>query len=194
MSSRLAKTLLGDPNRPVSVVYGTATGPNTVTLAGSTTPVTLPALAPVRSGDYVAVLVQGADRVILGEVGAVESTTYVPGLRNQTRADVTKTVNHVSYRVADGWCSYVGRLSVTSNSAGTGNILVDLPVPCRTNDLVLGQVLFFDSGVGWFQGAGIVPSGVAFAQAGFILNASSGLSVTQLAIGDALRFNFHYPV
>lgn len=53
-----------------TVVYGVATGTNTVRLEGAATGVELPALSPVVSGDYCAVLQQGADRLILGAVGA----------------------------------------------------------------------------------------------------------------------------
>lgn len=51
------------------IVYGVATDTNTVALAGAATAVELPAISPVRSGDYCAVLVQGADRLIVGSVG-----------------------------------------------------------------------------------------------------------------------------
>lgn len=63
--------LLSDPERPGRVVYGVASGDNTVAVRGSATAVEMPALTPVRSGDYCAVWEQGADRLILGPVGGV---------------------------------------------------------------------------------------------------------------------------
>jgi hypothetical protein len=64
----LAKTLLAQKEPGTRVLYGVATANNTVTLAGSTVAVELPALEPVVSGDYVAVLATGADRLILGAI------------------------------------------------------------------------------------------------------------------------------
>lgn len=66
--SSLAKALLDREVTGTQILYGEATGNNTVTIAGSTVAVTLPALSPVVSGQYVAVLAAGADRLILGAV------------------------------------------------------------------------------------------------------------------------------
>lgn len=54
--------------KPLRLMYGVATGPNTVQLDGSTTSVSLPAVSNVSSGEFVAVLAVGADRLILGSV------------------------------------------------------------------------------------------------------------------------------
>lgn len=69
MNPSLAKALLADRQPGVQLLYGVATALNTVKIAGSTVAVELPALEPVVSGDYVAVLAAGADRLILGRVG-----------------------------------------------------------------------------------------------------------------------------
>ena len=64
----LARTILELQKPGVALVYGVATGPNTISLAGADTPVTLPAIVAVDVGDYCAVLAQGADRLILGPI------------------------------------------------------------------------------------------------------------------------------
>lgn len=69
MNPSLAKALLADRQPGVQLLYGVATGLNTVEIAGSTVAVELPAMEPVVAGDYVAVLAAGADRLILGKVG-----------------------------------------------------------------------------------------------------------------------------
>lgn len=66
MNTELARNILALQNKGARIVYGEATGTNTVALEGAATAVVLPALSPVASGDYCAVLVQGADRLILG--------------------------------------------------------------------------------------------------------------------------------
>jgi hypothetical protein len=53
------------------IVYGTATGDNTVPVEGDTTAVEMPAIVPVSSGDYCAVAIPASgDRIILGPVDA----------------------------------------------------------------------------------------------------------------------------
>jgi len=68
----LAKALLStqrqDGMPPVQLLYGVATGTNTVKIAGSTVAVVLPALSQVVTNDYVAILACGADRLILGAI------------------------------------------------------------------------------------------------------------------------------
>jgi hypothetical protein len=66
----LARTILALKSEGASIVYGEATAVNTVALEGAATAAELPALTPVLAGDYCAVLQQGADRLILGPVGA----------------------------------------------------------------------------------------------------------------------------
>lgn len=69
----------GDGAGGARLVYGVASDLNTVTLAGSEVAVSLPALSPVVDGDYCAVLVAGADRLILGAVASaplIQSGTY----------------------------------------------------------------------------------------------------------------------
>ena len=70
MSNELARTILALKTEGARIVYGEATAVNTVALEGAATAVVLPALTPVVAGDYCAVLQQGADRLILGPVGA----------------------------------------------------------------------------------------------------------------------------
>lgn len=66
----LARTILAMRAGGASIVYGEATDINTVSIEGAATAVALPALTPVVTGDYCAVLQQGADRLILGAVNA----------------------------------------------------------------------------------------------------------------------------
>lgn len=69
MTQTLVQALLADKTPGTVVLYGTATGPNTVKVGASNVAVTLPALSPVVAGDYCAILSTGADRLILGAVG-----------------------------------------------------------------------------------------------------------------------------
>ena len=67
--SSLARALMSDDEeQPLRLMYGVASGANTVVLDGSSTSLTLPAIVAVASGDYVAVLGVGSDRLILGPV------------------------------------------------------------------------------------------------------------------------------
>jgi hypothetical protein len=75
----LARELLALRGDGVQLLYGEATAANTVMIAGSTVAVELPALMPVATGDYCAVLVAGADKIILGAVGGSQAT-YSPTL------------------------------------------------------------------------------------------------------------------
>ena len=65
--NELARALC-DTSKPVRLCYAVATGANTVQCDGSTTELTLPAINSVTTGDYCAVLMVGADRLILGPV------------------------------------------------------------------------------------------------------------------------------
>ena len=69
MNPSLVAELLEGQSPTLRILYGVATGANTVLVAGSTVAVVLPALSPVANGDFVAVLATGADRLILGRVG-----------------------------------------------------------------------------------------------------------------------------
>lgn len=53
-------------SKSVRVMFGVGTGANTVSIDGSTTEVTLPAINAITTGDYVVVIAWGADRFILG--------------------------------------------------------------------------------------------------------------------------------
>lgn len=77
----LARALIDQsPDRPVRLVYGVATAANTVAVRGADTAIELPAIIPVASGDYCAVLESGADRLIVGPVGR----GYVSGAETET--------------------------------------------------------------------------------------------------------------
>lgn len=71
LDRRLARTLLDLKAAGARLTYGEATGPNTVAVEGVDTALEYPALSPVATGDYVALLEMGADRLILGAVGSV---------------------------------------------------------------------------------------------------------------------------
>lgn len=86
----LANVLLADTDHPVRLVYGVATAANTVAVRGSSVAVALPAITPVASGDYCAVLESGADRVIVGPVG-VTATTQRGSESFSFSAESTKT-------------------------------------------------------------------------------------------------------
>lgn len=58
------------------IVYGAATGDNTVPVEGDTTAVEMPAIIPVSSGDYCAVAIPASgDRIILGPI---DKSTFLP--------------------------------------------------------------------------------------------------------------------
>lgn len=116
MTESLIQALLAERDPGVQIMYGVATGRNTVTVAGSTVAVTMPALNEVKSGDYVAVAAVGADRLILGPVGgnAVQA--------NYT--DITPATNFTATMTLSRWGA-VGFLSVlltrTTSNIGTGS-------------------------------------------------------------------------
>jgi hypothetical protein len=97
--NELARVLLDrDPDRPVRLVYGVATGTNTVAVRGAATAVVLPAILTVHAGDYCAVLESGADRVILGPVVTPASEWVSPTYQNGWVDYDTGGFNNVEYR------------------------------------------------------------------------------------------------
>ena len=68
MNPSLVQELIADRPPTLRILYGVATGANTVLVAGSTVAVVLPTLSNVTVGQYVAILASGADRLILGVV------------------------------------------------------------------------------------------------------------------------------
>lgn len=68
-TSALATALLRSNEPGARLLYGVATGANTVAVMGADTAVTLPAVVPVATDDYCLILEQGADRIIIGPIG-----------------------------------------------------------------------------------------------------------------------------
>lgn len=64
----LARELAGRIESPLYLSYGTATAANTVRMDGEATAVVMPAITSVTTGQRVAVLKSGGDRLILGPV------------------------------------------------------------------------------------------------------------------------------
>ena len=154
MNPSLVAELLEEKSPTLRILYGVATGANTVLVAGSTVAVVLPALSPVVSGDYVAVLATGADRLILGRVGGslgvvgyAERTTNQGGitaLADLTGLSVTWTaVTSRRYRL-----SFSGQ-AVNS----TGSTMCDYVIATSANVQVVLRSHFMVSG-------GITPNGV----------------------------------
>lgn len=77
LARALMNTSDGPPGR---VAYGTATGRNTVAIEGDATPVVLPALSSVTTGDYCAIWISATDALILGKVGAEVTVSGSPAL------------------------------------------------------------------------------------------------------------------
>lgn len=89
------------PDRPVRLVYGVASGDNTVAVRGVATPVELPTLTPVKSGDYCAVLESGADRLILGQVGLASNyTTVTPATNFDVTLNLARRGHHATISIS----------------------------------------------------------------------------------------------
>ncbi len=108
----------------VRIVYGVATGDNTVAVAGAATAVTLPALAPVRSGDYCAILeTADGDRLILGVVddGATE---FTPAWSNLSVGNGTESAY---YAYSPGRLLVVGYVTFGSTTSISGSVSQTVP-------------------------------------------------------------------
>lgn len=115
--------LLSDSERPGRVVYGVASGDNTVAVRGSAVAVEMPALTPVRSGDYCAVWEQGADRLILGAVGR-DWVSFTASWINLTVGNGTSSAE---YLYAPGELRVRATFTFGSTSAITGALGLTLP-------------------------------------------------------------------
>jgi hypothetical protein len=103
------------------IVYGTATGDNTVPVEGDTTAVEMPAIAPVKSGDYCAVAIPASgDRIILGPVDkATIVDGWTPGLTDLNLGSTGTQSGHWRWSngVFEGW--WYGILGGAGLSVGT---------------------------------------------------------------------------
>ena len=106
------------------LVYGVASGDNTVAVRGATTAVTLPALIPVQSGDYCAVLEAGADRLIIGPVDGAWSS-FTPTWNNVTLG--TGATSTGKWRYYNGDLEFIATFVLGTGGSVTGNVSVDLP-------------------------------------------------------------------
>lgn len=125
MTATLSKALLAAQREQggVHLVYGTATADNTVTVAGSTVAVTLPALVPVHDGDYVAILVAGADRLILGPV----ANAWTPFDPSWTNVTVGNSTEDFEYKYVDGDLLVRGTFTLGSSGSIDGIVEMDIP-------------------------------------------------------------------
>ena len=134
MNPSLVQELLEDQPPPLRILYGVATGANTVLVAGSTVAVVLPALSPVVDGDYVAVLATGADRLILGRVGGGAWTSWTPVVTQGVNVTVTNTRSRLT---RDGGIIHVsGFVTVTGAGTAGNTITVSLPVAAASGLVV----------------------------------------------------------
>ena len=179
MNPSLVQELLEEKSPTLRILYGVATGNNTVLVAGSTVAVDLPALSPVVDGDYVAVLATGADRLILGKVGGAFTritTGAVVGV-NFTLDDFVAwhSALFVQFRVV------VTRTTSAISRPASGNItnttLATLPVSCRGSS---NYALPCGSGH-----IGRTASGLFVPSSGVVEVAAIG-GTTDLAIGEQL--------
>lgn len=131
--SALGRELLGGrEDSPVRLVYGTATAKNTVRVDGEATAVVLPAISSVRSGDRVAVLKAGGDRLIVGPVGGGEWKTDWGGGLSTTNLALGNGTITVRHQIDDGTVNFelVWDMGSTS-TVGTGPTF-SLPVPAAS--------------------------------------------------------------
>jgi hypothetical protein len=140
----LARTILALQNRGASIVYGEATAMNTVALEGAATAVELPALTPVASGDYCAVLQQGADRLILGPVDG-----DTPELGSNSNG------NWARFRSGFQVCWFLGDRSLAINTAyGSlyqGTLSFTFPQAFSVPPAVSAGPAKYDTGRSWAQ-------------------------------------------
>lgn len=152
MSNELARAILAMKAEGASIVYGEATAVNTVAVEGAATPVELPALSPVAAGQYVAVLQQGADRLILGPVGSTAWPTWTPAVTQSGAVAVTNFRSRVT-RDARRKIDFVTSLNVTGTGTAGQPITVTLPVPAATSGIPIGQAVLFDNSTSTFYPA-----------------------------------------
>jgi hypothetical protein len=140
VNQSLVKALLAEKEQGnTQILYGVATAKNTVTIAGSTVAVALPALTPVVSGDYCAVLASGADRLILGRVGGTAARTWACDAKFGT-STTNLIINRAEYTIIDH-CWIAGYVDIElSGTPGSGSFSVVSPFP-RTLDHNTGQTI-----------------------------------------------------
>ena len=127
MNPSLVAELLEEKSPTLRILYGVATGANTVLVAGSTVAVVLPALSPVVNGDYVAVLATGADRLILGPV-ADTAWTDVTFTNSWVNAG---TYGAVRYRKVGDDVQVRGRMINGTNNTSAFTLDVGFRPPSR---------------------------------------------------------------
>jgi hypothetical protein len=159
MNPSLVKALLAERQQGVQLLYGVATGTNTVEVAGSSAAVQLPALLPVKSGDYVAVLAAGADRLIIGPVGSADWADYAPTLTNITIGNGTQTHQ---------WRGLGGKTILVSNTIVFGSTtsfsgwpLIAPPAAIDTTIGLIGKFTGTDVAPGNNFGGQVTPNGTS---------------------------------
>lgn len=171
-----------------------AVSPLTITVPPSTVASPAAALDPsaLAVGDFVQVLVQGANRLVVSRVAATRRT-YTPTASNAGFTAVTLTVNHASYYIASGFCHVTVSVTVASNSAGTGTIIISLPVAATSSNIVVGTIRIDDANGADFAGVAFIPTGVD-GLALTCLADNTAVPTFQLATGDTIRFSASYPI
>ena len=144
MNPSLVQELLEEKSPTLRILYGVATGANTVLVAGSTVAVVLPALSPVVNGDYVAVLATGADRLILGKVGGGGAwSSWSPTI---VQSGLVSTSNTRSRFVRDGrTIHFTLDIVVTGTGTASNAVRPSLPVPAAAVNAIQAHGWLLDT-------------------------------------------------
>jgi hypothetical protein len=185
VNASLAKAILAERSAGARILYGVATGDNTVEIAGSTVAVTLPALDPVVSGDYVAVLASGADRLILG---AVRATAWTAVTFAGAWANFGSPWQPAQYRRVGDMTHLRGLVKITSGSVAvaTPSDVFSLPAGLRPpSDLVLGSKAMTSTGVVQTVDVRVAPAGNVY----YYTDGGATLTTTGWLALDGLSFS-----
>jgi len=142
MDDLTALILDENDSRPTRLVYGVASGVNTVAVRGAATAVVMPALGSVQSGDYCAVLESGGDRLILGPVRSAAWTALtLAGVWVNNGGGWTDA----AYRKVGDVVELRGIIKLSSGSVATGvdSLITTLLAGFRPVSLVMLSALSY---------------------------------------------------
>jgi hypothetical protein len=194
----LAAELLGSPPGGARLVYGEVTqaSPLEITAGAGTTAVQVSCLsgyAP-RVGDYIAVLVNGADRLVLGAVDSDGWVSYTPTWTNVTMG-ASATVGRWQYH--DGLVFFHAELTLGAGFAITGNVGVGLPIDRDARPFVCAAA-YEDAGTRYYVGSALAITSATRAELVHSESGNSGLvnatnPFTWVAGDDVWVDGFYHP-
>lgn len=187
-------------NGPVGYEYGAVTvvAPLTVLLDSEATAVVTALAVPVSFvvGDRVLVLVQGADRVVVGNLNPKDwVTSFVPQIDQGATTNIAKTVTKCQWRYDGSMVEFEFFLALTGAGTAGSAVTITLPVTAlSTTNGAMGSAFVYDSSTATYYLA--AASTASTTQINFLNDGPNGLwgifPNLALANGDQIRGLIRY--